>query len=68
MTALQPHQSTYNNVCKQYVYVCIYGKGMYLLLQRWLQVLTCIIILDYLPSGSLKKVDNSKQIKKASNL
>ena len=44
---LQPHQSTHNNVCKQYVYVCIYGNGMYLLLQWWLQVLTCIIILDY---------------------
>ena len=41
------HQSTYNNVCKQYVYVCIYGNGMYLLLQWWLQVLTCNIILDY---------------------
>ena len=40
-------KSTYNNVCQQYVYVCIYGNGMYLLLQWWLQVLTCIIILDY---------------------
>ena len=47
ITALQPYQSTYNNVCKQYVYVCIYGNGMYLLLQWWLQVLTYIIILDY---------------------
>ena len=36
----------YDNVCKQYVYVCIYGNGMYLLLQWWLQVLTCIVILD----------------------
>ena len=36
-----------NNVCQQYVYVCIYGNGMYLLLQWWIQVLTCIIILDY---------------------
>ena len=44
---LQPQQSTYNNVCQQYVYVCIYGNGMYQLLQWWLQVLTCIIILDY---------------------
>ena len=30
---------------QQYVYVCIYGNQMYLLLQWWLQVLTCIITL-----------------------
>ena len=35
-----------NSVCQQYVYVCIYGNRMYLLLQWWLQVLTWIIILD----------------------
>ena len=46
----------------------IYGNGMYFPLQWWLQVLSCIVFSIIGFSGSLKKVDNSKHIKKASDL
>ena len=39
--------SNQKGLLQKLVYVCIYGNGMFLLLQWWLQVLTCIIILDY---------------------
>ena len=44
-----------NNVYQQYVYVCLYGNWIYLLLQWWLQVLTCIIILDYWPQWQFEE-------------
>ena len=46
----------------------IYGNGMYLPLQWWPQVLSGIAFSIIGFSGSLKKVDNSKYIIKASDL
>ena len=40
------------------MYVCIYGNRIYLLLQWWLQVLTCNIILDYWPQWQFEEGGN----------